>query len=68
MIKNRIRDGEISTMEEFQKDILQMLANAVMFNDENSEISHMAKSLKLVVESELAAIENVRRMRMVDGE
>ncbi|KAJ3238915.1 hypothetical protein HDU81_006926 [Chytriomyces hyalinus] len=68
VIKNRIRDGEIATMEEFHRDILQMLANAVMFNDENSEISHMAKSLKTVVEQELAAIENVRRMNLYLGD
>ncbi|KAJ3290090.1 hypothetical protein HDU79_003506 [Rhizoclosmatium sp. JEL0117] len=63
VIKNRIRDGEISTMEEFHRDILLMLANAVMFNDEGSEIAEMAKTLRVFVETELATLENVRRMK-----
>ncbi|KAI9332990.1 Bromodomain-containing protein [Obelidium mucronatum] len=63
VIKNKIRDGEIATIEEFHHDILLMLANAVMFNDEGSEIAEMAKTLRIFVERELAALENVRRLK-----
>lgn len=37
MVKQRIKNGVISTTSEFHRDILLMLANAIMYNDSESE-------------------------------
>ncbi|KAI9499532.1 hypothetical protein BDB00DRAFT_794370 [Zychaea mexicana] len=41
-IKNRIRDGAIKTTVEFERDIVLMLTNSLMYNKEGTEIYQMA--------------------------
>ncbi|KAG2227295.1 hypothetical protein INT45_004250, partial [Circinella minor] len=41
-IKNRIRDGVIKTTIEFERDIVLMLTNSLMYNKEGTEIYQMA--------------------------
>ncbi|PVU95424.1 hypothetical protein BB559_002729 [Furculomyces boomerangus] len=59
-IKNKIRDNEITTTNEFYRDIMLMFQNALMYNDEDSEIYRMTLEIipdtKLIVE-QLAATE-----------
>lgn len=44
-IKNRVRDGSISTSREYQRDIYLMLANSLMYNRPNSDIYVMAEEV-----------------------
>lgn len=37
-IKGRIRDGHIGTVDEFERDIMLMFANALIYNDPESEV------------------------------
>ncbi|KAI8376562.1 uncharacterized protein BYT42DRAFT_575062 [Radiomyces spectabilis] len=41
-IKNRIRDGVIRTTVEFERDIMLMLTNSLMYNREGTEVYQMA--------------------------
>ncbi|KAI9303522.1 hypothetical protein BJ944DRAFT_101408 [Cunninghamella echinulata] len=41
-IKNRIRDGVIRTTAEFERDVILMLTNSLMYNKEGTEIYQMA--------------------------
>ncbi|KAI8332133.1 hypothetical protein BC941DRAFT_437601 [Chlamydoabsidia padenii] len=41
-IKNRIRDGIIRTTVEFERDVVLMLTNSLMYNKEGTEIYQMA--------------------------
>ncbi|KAJ1725311.1 hypothetical protein LPJ53_000538 [Coemansia erecta] len=45
MIKNRIRDEEITTTVEFYRDIMHMLMNALMYNAEDTEVYQMAMEM-----------------------
>ncbi|PVU89774.1 hypothetical protein BB561_005165 [Smittium simulii] len=42
LIKNKIRDNEIKSTNEFYRDIMLMLQNALMYNREDSEVYKMA--------------------------
>ena len=44
-IRAQIKSGVINDMVSFQKAVLRMLANAVMFNTEHSEIAKMTREL-----------------------
>ncbi|KAK4689878.1 bromodomain-containing protein 8, partial [Tremellales sp. Uapishka_1] len=44
-IKSRIRDGHISTIDEFERDILLMFANAMMYNTPKSPIYKMTEEM-----------------------
>ncbi|KAJ3190987.1 hypothetical protein HK101_008191 [Irineochytrium annulatum] len=61
-IKNRIRDEEITTVKEFHRDVLLMFANAIMYNREDSDMYEMAQAMKGDCETELAAMQNARRL------
>lgn len=37
LIKHRIRDGTIKTTSEFHRDMFLMLANAIIYNEEDSD-------------------------------
>lgn len=37
-IKGRIRDGQISTVDEFERDVMLMFANALVYNDPDSDV------------------------------
>ncbi|KAI9359305.1 Bromodomain-containing protein [Zopfochytrium polystomum] len=43
IVKSRFREGETTTQEEFHRDIMLMLANTVMYNDEDSELFQMVE-------------------------
>ncbi|KAJ2376573.1 hypothetical protein IW150_001900 [Coemansia sp. RSA 2607] len=45
MIKNRIRDEEITTTVEFYRDIMHMLMNALMYNAEDTDVYQMAMEM-----------------------
>ena len=44
-IKNRVRDGAISTSSAYQRDIYLMFANSLMYNRPNSDIFGMAEEV-----------------------
>ncbi|KAJ3093091.1 hypothetical protein HK102_009523 [Quaeritorhiza haematococci] len=56
MIKNRIRDAEITTTTEFHRDILLCFINAIMFNNEDSDIYHWAMEMKQCAEAEIRTL------------
>lgn len=68
-IRQRIKDGEISTIDEFERDILLLFAwvflagdthgsaddsNAMMYNGEDSQVYEMAKKMLHEAESHVA--------------
>ncbi|KAI8986040.1 hypothetical protein BDB01DRAFT_787469 [Pilobolus umbonatus] len=44
-IKNRIRDGIITTTVEFERDVMLMLCNALIYNKEDTEVYQMAREM-----------------------
>ncbi|KAL2917482.1 hypothetical protein HK105_202763 [Polyrhizophydium stewartii] len=56
LVKARIREGITKTTAEFHRDVLHVLANAVMFNPEDSEIYSMASEMKEYVDSEMRSL------------
>ncbi|MBW0484559.1 hypothetical protein O181_024274 [Austropuccinia psidii MF-1] len=44
-LAKKLRDGKVTTTEEYRRDLMLMLANAVMFNHQDSEVSKNAKEL-----------------------
>ncbi|KAG1452861.1 hypothetical protein G6F56_007711 [Rhizopus delemar] len=44
-IKNRIRDGFINTTTEFERDVILMLTNSLMYNTEGTEVYQMAREM-----------------------
>lgn len=44
-IKNRVRDGVVTTSSEYQRDIYLMFANSLMYNRPNSDIYSMAEEV-----------------------
>ncbi|OAV91859.1 hypothetical protein PTTG_02664 [Puccinia triticina 1-1 BBBD Race 1] len=44
-LAKKLRDGKVTTTEEYRRDLMLMLANAVMFNHEDSEVTKHAKEL-----------------------
>ncbi|KAK9702118.1 hypothetical protein K7432_011406 [Basidiobolus ranarum] len=54
-IKQRIREGVITTTDEFHRDILLMFQNALMYNKTDSEVYNMAMEMRDQVEQEIQA-------------
>ncbi|KAI9600043.1 hypothetical protein KEM48_000258 [Puccinia striiformis f. sp. tritici PST-130] len=46
-LAKKLRDGKATTTEEYCRDLMLMLANAVMFNHEESEVTKHAKELMM---------------------
>ncbi|CAH7688339.1 Bromodomain-containing protein, partial [Phakopsora pachyrhizi] len=46
-LARKLRDGEVTSAEEYRRDLMLMLANAVMFNHEDSQVSKNAKELMI---------------------
>ncbi|KAI8338793.1 hypothetical protein EDC96DRAFT_487483 [Choanephora cucurbitarum] len=44
-IKNKIRDGLINTTEEFERDVMLMINNSLMYNKEGTEVYQMAREM-----------------------
>ncbi|KAI9600031.1 hypothetical protein KEM48_000245 [Puccinia striiformis f. sp. tritici PST-130] len=51
-LAKKLRDGKVITTEEYRRDLMLMLANAVMFNHEESEVTKHAKELMVECDSE----------------
>lgn len=56
VIKNRFREGDISSMDEFHRDILQMLANAIMYHDEDTEWPEMCQTMRRFTAQEMSTM------------
>jgi len=54
-IKARIKDGVITNSLEFQRDVLLMFANAMMYNRPDSDIYTMAEEMMLESEEHISA-------------
>ncbi|TPX48879.1 hypothetical protein SeMB42_g02814 [Synchytrium endobioticum] len=55
-IKQRIRDGDISSPDEFHRDLLLMLTNVIMFHNESADIYEMALVFKKFIDAELSQL------------
>ncbi|KAJ3215616.1 hypothetical protein HDU67_000214 [Dinochytrium kinnereticum] len=62
IIKNRVRDEETTTFNELHRDILLMFANAIMFNNEDSDIHQMAQVMRVYAEEELQAMQSAQQL------
>ncbi|KAJ3105509.1 hypothetical protein HDU97_007988 [Phlyctochytrium planicorne] len=60
ILKNRVRDEATMTFTQLHRDILLMFANAVMFNNEDSDIHQMAQAMRIYAEEELAAMQSAQ--------
>ncbi|KAK4511584.1 Protein ssh4 [Mucor velutinosus] len=59
-VKNRIRDGIITTTTEFERDIVLMLNNSLMYNKEGTEVYLLAKEMLD------DAVEQIKIFKMAD--
>ncbi|CAO3647520.1 unnamed protein product [Mucor fragilis] len=59
-IKNRIRDGIINSTTEFERDIVLMLNNSLMYNKEGTEVYLLAKEMLD------DAVEQIKIFKMAD--
>ncbi|KAJ1911895.1 hypothetical protein IWQ60_009918 [Tieghemiomyces parasiticus] len=57
-IRLRIRDDKITTTDEFHRDILLMLMNALMYNSEDSEVYQMTLEMYEAAEDIIATFKN----------
>jgi bromodomain-containing protein 8 len=46
-IKSHIREGQITSSDEFQRDVYLMFANSLMYNRPGSDIFNMAEEVRL---------------------
>jgi bromodomain-containing protein 8 len=44
-IKRNVESGLIRTTAEFQRDLMLMFTNAIMYNASNHDVYHMAKNM-----------------------
>ncbi|KAH9965952.1 hypothetical protein BC827DRAFT_1181226 [Russula dissimulans] len=52
-IKARIREGQIASSDEFQRDVYLMFANSLMYNRPGSDIYNMAEEMMLESEAQI---------------
>lgn len=57
LVKSRIKDGTISNVTEFHRDLSLICANAVMYNEEGSDIYNMALEFKEFIDSEIQLLD-----------
>ncbi|TPX33324.1 hypothetical protein SmJEL517_g03776 [Synchytrium microbalum] len=55
-IKQRIREGEITSPDELHRDLLLMLVNIIMYNKEGSDVYDMALEFKKFIDAELSQL------------
>ncbi|KAG6844906.1 hypothetical protein H0H87_002605 [Tephrocybe sp. NHM501043] len=60
-IKMRVKDGSITNSQEYQRDIMLMFANAMMYNRPGSDVHTMAEDM--MVESE----DHIKAFRQTEG-
>ena len=53
LVKSRIRDGTIKTNVQLHRDLTLICANAIMYNQEGSDIYNMTLEFKEFIDSEL---------------
>ncbi|GFZ48613.1 hypothetical protein JCM24511_06361 [Saitozyma sp. JCM 24511] len=53
-IRGRIRDGQVTTIDEFERDVLLMFANAMMYNTKGSQVYDMAEEMLRESENHIA--------------
>ncbi|KAN0126847.1 hypothetical protein V8E52_000487 [Russula decolorans] len=52
-IKSRIREGQITSSDEFQREVYLMFANSLMYNRPGSDIFNMAEEMMLESETQI---------------
>ncbi|KAI0284237.1 Bromodomain-containing protein [Russula aff. rugulosa BPL654] len=52
-IKSHIREGQITSSDEFQRDVYLMFANSLMYNRPGSDIFNMAEEMMLESEAQI---------------
>ncbi|KAL1924031.1 uncharacterized protein VTP21DRAFT_7066 [Calcarisporiella thermophila] len=65
-IKQRVRDGKITTTDEFHRDVMLMFANAAMYNKEDSNIYNLAQEMKEEVEQIILAFKRTENITQKD--
>lgn len=60
-IKNMVKEGKITTINELECHMENMFANAVMYNAWNSDMSRWAREMQLETESYIAMFRGVER-------
>ncbi|KAL7754366.1 ADP-ribosylation factor-like protein 6 [Sorochytrium milnesiophthora] len=56
LIKQRVHSGEITSVDQFHRELLLMLANTVMYNKEGSETHLMAIEMKTEIERHMSSL------------
>ncbi|WVR00197.1 hypothetical protein IAU59_007339 [Kwoniella sp. CBS 9459] len=59
-MRSRIKDGQISTIDEFERDALLIFANAMMYNGPDSQVYEMAQEMLKDTENHIAHFKNVQ--------
>jgi bromodomain-containing protein 8 len=59
-IKARIREGQITSSDEFQRDVYLMFANSLMYNRPGSDIFTMAEEVRLPLVIPVCCLHNTR--------
>jgi hypothetical protein len=62
VIKQKLRDGQISSTAQFHRDILLMCQNAMMVNQESSPMYTYAQELKSFANSKIETLISTERM------
>lgn len=55
-IKNKIRDGGIKGIDEFERDVVLMFANAMLYNEKGSEVNRMAEEVSVLSSASLPSL------------
>jgi bromodomain-containing protein 8 len=53
-IRARIKDGSIGTIDEFERDIRLMFANAAVYNPKGSQVAEFAREMLVAAEGHIA--------------
>lgn len=56
-LKRNLSKGRIHTMAEFQRDLMLMFQNAVMYNDSDHHIYHMAVEMQREVLEQIQVLD-----------
>ncbi|WVR07773.1 hypothetical protein IAU60_004816 [Kwoniella sp. DSM 27419] len=59
-IRSRIKDGQIASIDEFERDALLIFANAMMYNGPDSQVYAMAKEMLKDTEDHITHFRNVQ--------
>ncbi|WWC91598.1 uncharacterized protein L201_006544 [Kwoniella dendrophila CBS 6074] len=59
-IRIKIKEGIITRIDEFERDVLLIFANAMMYNDPDSQVYEMAKEMLKSTEDHIAHFKNLQ--------